>query len=80
MFLHLSVSHSVHWEGEWGLPETPCTETPLYRDPPVQRPPGQGPLDRDPLDRDPQNLTDISPGQRRILLECILVVNNFSVI
>ena len=57
MFLHLSVSHSVHWEGEWGLPETPCTETPLYRDPPCtetpwtgtlgQRPPGQRPPEPD---------------------------------
>ena len=51
MFLHLSVSYSVHKRGG-SLSD---------RDPPGQRPLDIDPLDRDPLDRDP---LDRDPGQK----------------
>ena len=73
MFLHLSVSHSVH-RGV-SLTETPLIETPRDRNPSGQRPH----LNWDPLDRDPALDRDPLYGKERavrILLECILVFRN----
>ena len=68
MFLHLSVSHSVHGEGEVSMKETRLNKDSTRQKPPRQRPP---PLGRDPLDRDP--LYDKERAVP-ILLECILVI------
>ena len=66
MFLHLSVSRSVHRRRGLCmmllLSDRPPRQNPLDRDPPEQRPP----LDRDPLNGKERAV--------RILLECILVL------
>ena len=72
MFLHLSVSHSVH---RGCLADTPPRQTPqadsLGQTPPRQTPSGRHPLGRPPGQTPPQR----RPLQRTvgILLECILV-------
>ena len=82
MFLHLSVSHSVH-RGEGCLPQcmlgyTPLGRHPLGRHPLGRYPSGQAPPSRYPLGRHPPGQAP-PPSRRlllrtvRILLECILV-------
>ena len=77
MFLHLSVSHSVH---KGGVCLSACwdTHTSPGRHPPARHPPGQTPS----LDRHPTGQTH-TPSRRplqwtvRILLECFLVWNEW---
>ena len=77
LFLHLSVSHSVHGEGVSvsGLGRHPLTDTPQV-DTPLGRPLGQTPLGRNPPGQTPLPAQWYTVNKRvvRIPLECILVV------
>ena len=66
MFLHLSVSHSVHRGRGVSVRETPWTETHQQRSPQTETPQTETPMDRDPpLYSNEQAV--------HILLKCILV-------
>ena len=74
MFLHLSVSHSVHGgvsaSVDAGI-HTPWADTPLGQTPPADTPPGQtAPL----LGRHPPPSRGPLQQTVRILLECFLVL------